>query len=268
MSSQVAAFRKLHTHAMPLRLPNAWDAGSARLFENEGAQAIATTSAGLCWSLGYADGRAAPLGEIIEAAARMVRVLNVPFTFDFEHGYANEPSKVADNVLRLAHLGVDGINIEDGRDDASVLARKVEAIRNALCKANLDLFINTRCDVFLAHLAEETHLLGESIRRGQLYAKAGADGFFLPGVSQPEHISAVAGGVPLPLNVMSVPELPNAMELAKLGVRRLSAGSAIAQVLWLKAQTLAQEFLKSGRSEPLLDGAMPYPQLQELFAQK
>jgi 2-methylisocitrate lyase-like PEP mutase family enzyme len=198
----------------------------------------------------------------------MTRVLTVPLSFDIENGYSDDPQAVADNVMRLVELGVAGINIEDGRDEATLLASKIEAIRNAVSKSGADLFVNARSDVLLASLVEKSRLVEESIARGKLYATAGADGLFLPGIVQARDIEAVANGVALPLNAMAWPGLADASDLGKLGVRRLSAGSGISQVLWAKAATLARDFLDGGRSAPLLEASMPYPQLQELFPGK
>jgi 2-methylisocitrate lyase-like PEP mutase family enzyme len=268
VSDLVATFRKLHSNTTPLRLPNAWDAGSARVFESLGASAIATTSAGVAWALGYQDGRLLPVNEVVAAASRMARVLKVPLSIDIEHGYSDDPKAVAENVMRLVDQGVVGINIEDGPDKPALLASKIEAIRNTVSKAGADLFVNVRTDVFLASLVEESKLVKESIERGKLYAKAGADGLFVPGIVQPEHIKAVVAGISLPLNAMAWPGLADAAELGRLGVRRLSAGSGISQVLLGIAGRLARDFLKSGRSEPLEEGSMPYPQLQGLFPGK
>lgn len=265
MTRIVATFRELHRQSTPLILPNAWDAASARVFESLGARAIATTSAGVAWALGYQDGRGLPFEEALGAARRMARVLTVPLSIDIEHGYAEDPKIVADNVLRLADLGVAGINLEDGTDPASVLAAKIEAIRNALAKAGADLYVNARTDVFLANLVEPAKLVDESIQRGKLYASAGADGLFLPGVSKPVDIEAVAGAVNVPLNVMAWPGLADAEALGKLGVRRLSAGSSIAQVLLGAARQLGQDFLQTGSSAPKLDTFMNYAELQALF---
>ena len=261
-------FRRLHSNTTPLRLPNAWDAGSARLFESQGAGAIATTSAGVAWALGYRDGRLVPVDEAVAVAARMARVLTVPLSVDIENGYSDDPGKVAGTVMRLVDLGVAGINIEDGPDKAALLASKIEAIRNAVSRAGADLFVNARCDVFLAGLVEKSKRVEEAIARGKVYAGAGADGLFLPGVVQPRDIAAVVDGVALPLNAMAWPGLAGAAELGKLGVRRLSAGSGISQVLWGKAAMLARDFLEGGHSEPLSEASMPYPQLQELFPGK
>jgi 2-methylisocitrate lyase-like PEP mutase family enzyme len=261
-------FRRLHNDTVPLRLPNAWDAGSARLFESQGATAIATTSAGVAWALGFRDGRVLPLNEIVAVASRMARVLTVPLSIDMENGYSDDPRVVAGNVMRLVELGVAGINIEDGSDKATLLASKVEAIRNAVSKAGADLFVNARSDVFLAGLVEKPKRVEESIARGKLYAAAGADGLFLPGIVEAQDIRAVVETIALPVNAMAWPNLPDAAELGKLGVRRLSAGSGIAQVLWDKAQTLARDFLHSGHSEPLSEASMPYGKLQGLFPGK
>ena len=111
MSSNVDIFRSLHTNTIPLRLPNAWDAGSARLIESLGAAAVATTSAGMAWTLGYQDGRKVPPEEVIASAARMVRVLKVPLSVDIENGYSDNPKAVATTVMRLVDLGVAGINM-------------------------------------------------------------------------------------------------------------------------------------------------------------
>ena len=265
MDNDIIAFRKLHQNTTPLRLPNAWDAGSARLFESLGAPAVATTSAGVAWALGYADGRLLAVSELLGLASRMIRVVKVPLSIDIENGYSDDPKVVAGLALRLAELGIAGINIEDGRDEPALLASKIEAIREAVSKANIDLFVNARCDVLLASLVEKSKLIDETIARGKLYAGAGADGFFVPGISQAAHIEAVAGTISLPLNVMAWPGLATAAELGRLGVRRLSAGSAISQVLWARAEELGRGFLESGDSGPISQAAMPYPRLQSLF---
>lgn len=265
MSTNAATFRGLHQNTTPLRLPNAWDAGSARLFESLGAKAVATTSAGVAWALGYADGRLLAVNELMGLASRMMRLIEVPVSFDIENGYSDDAKVVAGHALRLAELGIAGINIEDGRDQPSLLASKIEAIRDAVAKANVDLFVNIRSDVFLAGLVDESKLVDETITRGKLYARAGADGFFVPGIAQADHITAVASAVSLPLNVMAWPGLAAATDLGRLGVRRLSAGSAISQVLWARAGDLAREFLQSGDSAPLSQATMPYSRLQSLF---
>ena len=264
MNSKLETFRRLHAAATPLLLPNAWDAGSARLFESLGAKAIATTSAGVAWALGYPDGSRLPADAAVALAANIARVLEAPLSVDLEDGYSDDPRQVALTVLRLIDAGVVGINLEDGARPPELLAAKIGAIKEAASRLGVDIFINARTDVFLAGLAQKPAMVDESLRRGALYASAGADGLFVPAVVAPAQIKAIAQGSKLPLNVLAWDGLPSAAELAGLGVRRLSAGSGIAQVLWGRAGTLAKGFLQEGKSDAL-EGQMPYPQLQALF---
>ncbi|BBU31287.1 hypothetical protein BTHE68_50210 [Burkholderia sp. THE68] len=264
--SNASTFRQLHDQSTPLLLPNAWDAGSARLIEAQGASAIATTSAGFAWALGYPDGRKLPFDEVVGSVRRIVRVLQVPLSVDVENGYSDDPETVAAHVLQLADLGIAGINIEDGPDAPSLLAAKIEAIKNAVAKAGLDLFVNARSDVFLASLVEQAKQPQEAIARGHVYASAGADGLFLPALVQPSDIEAIAGAIRLPLNVMALPGLADATILGKFGVRRLSAGSGISQVVLGRAKALAKDFLTHGRSEALDDQPLSYTEAQQLFA--
>lgn len=261
----VAHFRQLHRAATPLVLPNAWDAASARLFEHAGAAAIATTSAGLASSLGHADGRALPVDEAVGAVARIARVLTVPLSVDIENGYSDDSQAVVELVQRLLDLGVMGINIEDGRDAPAMLAAKIEAIRAFLHRTNADLFVNARTDVVLAGLAEPSERVEETIRRATLYSAAGADGLFVPGLREPTEIEDVALATRLPLNVMAWGGLPGAAALSKLGVRRLSAGSAIPQLVWGQAERAARDFLETGHSDSLSADAKPFAEVQRLF---
>src|SRR5712664_801316 len=124
MDQSTAYFRQLHSSGQILRLPNAWDVASAKLFEALGAKAIATTSGGVAWTLGYADGNKLPAGLAIALAANLGRVLNVPLTVDIESGYFDDPAKVAELALQLVDVGVAGINIEDGGEPVELLERK------------------------------------------------------------------------------------------------------------------------------------------------
>lgn len=268
MSNNFKIFQKLHHSTKILALPNAWDAGSAKVFESVGAEAIATTSAGVAWSLGYPDGRVLPAEVGVSVAKSMVRVLNVPLTFDVEHGYSDDPNTVADNILRLIDVGVAGINIEDGPDQPAVLARKIEAIKNKTSKAGVNIFINARTDVYLASLAPEARRVQESISRANQYGAAGADSVFVPAIAKDEDIRNVAAGTTLPLNVLAWTGLADADKLFQLGARRLSAGSGISQVLWGIGRNLAKDFLVTGSSTPMLEKYMAHGELQGLFTKK
>jgi 2-methylisocitrate lyase-like PEP mutase family enzyme len=258
-------FKKLHDGSQLLHLPNAWDAGSARLFESLGAAAIATTSAGVAWAQGYADNDHLPVDAAIAVAANIARVIKVPLSVDFENGYAADPQQVARNVLRLIQVGVAGINLEDGNDAPALLADKIRAIKALAAQSSHDIFINTRTDVYLKGLAPEGQRVAEVLKRARLYKEAGADGLFVPGICLPDEIKAVVADAGLPVNLMDWPGLPPAEELQRLGVARLSAGSGIPQALWSVAAGMARGFIDSGNAGPLIAKAMPYGDLQALF---
>jgi 2-methylisocitrate lyase-like PEP mutase family enzyme len=265
MNRLTATFRKLHTESKPLCLANAWDAGSARLIESLGASAIATTSAGVAWALGYSDGNRLPIQSLAVLAANIVRVIRVPLSVDFEAGYSDLPAVVGENTKLLLDAGVAGINIEDGGGSPDLLVAKIDQIKRCAVAHGTDLFVNARTDVYLHGLVAEDKRLEETIVRGRRYQAAGADGFFVPALMEPTYIRTIVDDVHLPLNVMACPGQSAADVLGKIGVRRLSSGSAISQVLWSRAEELAAEFIACGRSEPLYKGRKSYQALQALF---
>ncbi len=265
MPGSAQTFRSLHHQSSVLRLPNAWDAGSARLFESLGATAIATTSAGVAWAQGYADGRVFPVDIAVSVAASIARLIKVPLSVDMENGYSDDPQTVAENVKRVLDIGAVGINIEDGSDAPELLVRKIEAIKNMAARNGLDVFINARTDVYLASLVPEHARVEETLKRGQKYREAGADGLFVAALVDVEQIQAVVAGIDLPINLLARQGLPAAEALAQLGVRRLSAGSTITQTLWGQAEQMARGFLQEGRSEAVTEGSLTYPQIQALF---
>lgn len=265
MPGSAQTFRSLHHQSIVLRLPNAWDAGSARLFESLGATAIATTSAGVAWAQGYADGRVFPVDIAVSVAASIARLISVPLSVDIENGYSDDPQTVAENVRRVLEVGAVGINLEDGSDAPQLLARKIEAIKSMAANNGFDVFINARTDVYLASLVPEHARVEESLKRGHMYREAGADGLFVAALVDVEQIKAVVAGIDLPINLLARQGLPDANALAQLGVRRLSAGSTITQTLWGQAEQLARGFLQEGRSEAVTEGSLTYPQIQALF---
>lgn len=248
-------FHALHRQAAPLVLPNAWDAGSARLIASLGAQAIATTSAGVAWSLGYRDGDVLPLDEHLGAVRRIHRVLDVPLSVDIESGYAEHPAAVGDNVARFIDSGAVGINLQDGSAPPERLCRKLEAARAAAERSGTALYINVRCDVFARQLAAPGERVAETLRRARSYRDAGADGLFVLGATDRGEIARLAAGTPLLLAVIAWPGLPDVSGLASLGVRRVSTGSWIPQTLWAETAALARAYLEQGVAAPLLERA-------------
>ena len=266
MSDLIKAFHKLHSGSDLLVLPNAWDAGSARLFEEVGAKAIATTSGGVAWALGYPDGNALPAKLLASVVSRIVDVIHVPLTVDFEAGYSDEPKKVAENLKPIIDAGAAGINIEDGEGSPDLLVLKIEQIRKEAEKRGVKLFINARTDVYLNEFGTPELRVRETFSRAARYRAAGADGIFVPGLCENSDVKTVVTEVKMPVNVMAWPHLTSARELFKLGVRRLSSGTAIPQVVWNHAAELAQNFLKTGSASHVSENAMPYSKLQGLFS--
>jgi 2-methylisocitrate lyase-like PEP mutase family enzyme len=262
----IEKFISLHRQAKPLVLPNAWDAASARIIEDLGAPAIATTSAGMAWSLGYADGYKMNAKMNAQVAQNITRIINVPLSVDFENGYSDNPNVVAENVKLLIDAGVAGINIEDGLDSPDLLAKKIEAIRNIAEQHGSKLFINARTDVYLASLVPATDRVVETVKREKLYAAAGASGLFVPVITNGEEIARIAENTTLPLNVMAMPGLPKADRLADLGVKRLSAGTGVSRIVWQTAARVAEAFLAGGDSEVFNEDSMSGSKLQELFS--
>lgn len=259
-------FHALHQGPDLLILANVSDAGGARLAGSLGAKAIATTSAGLAWSLGYADGGVLPPDVYLGALERIARVTDLPLSADFEDGYSDDPKKVGEFAARFIQTGVVGINIEDGTDSPDLLCRKIAAVRASAGREGVDLFINARTDVYLRQLKPESGRVEESLARGRRYAEAGASGLFVAGVADAEEISELAEASPLPLNVLARPGLPDAAELTRLGVRRLSAGSAIAQSQFDLAAALVEQFLRDGDSAIFEDRGYDYGRINTLFA--
>ncbi len=267
-ADSAAAFHRLHHGPDILRLANAWDAGSARLIESLGAKAVATTSAGVAWAHGYPDGDALPLRLLVATVADIARAIRVPLTVDMEGGYGENPAAVGEAVAAVVDAGGIGINIEDGSSPPDLLCAKIAQAKQAGARLGIDLFVNARTDVYLSSLAPEPARVEETLARAKRYREAGADGIFVPGLADPADIKVVAAAIGLPLNVMAWPGLPAASELARLGARRLSAGSGITEAVWGRAAALARAFLAEGRSDPLSEGAMPFEEINALFADR
>ena len=247
-------------------LPNAWDAGSARLMESLGAKAVATTSAGVAWTHGYPDGDVLPVRMLVSTVVAIARAIRVPLTVDVEGGYSDDPAAVEETVARIVEAGAVGINIEDGSGAPDLLCLKIERAKRAGQHFGIDLFVNARTDVYLRGLAPEGKQVAETLARAKLYRNAGASGIFVPGLRDASEIKAVAADAGLPLNVMAWPGLPaaTAAGAARRAPPQRRIGG-IAQALWGKAAALAGDFLKTGKSEPLGEGAMAYPAINALF---
>lgn len=264
-NSAAQTFRALHASNDILLLPNAWDAGTARLIAQAGAKAIATTSAGVAWALGYPDGDTVPEAALLGAIDAIARVTNVPLSVDLEGGYSTDAQAVAALACELAERGVAGINIEDGTSAPDLLVAKIEAIRSELRKRDADLFINARTDVYLLSLREGDAALTEAIARAKAYEAAGADGFFVPYLTDLQAMHALASASSLALNVLAVPDLPALADLQRNGIRRVSAGSSIAVLAYGTAVSASKQFLKDATLGPRPEHALNYANINALF---
>ena len=262
-SDDAAVFHALHTDF--LILPNAWDAASAKLIERAGAKAIATTSAGVAWAHGFADGHHLPFAKLVTTIEEIARVVAVPISADAEGGYADDPRQVGENIAALIGAGAVGINIEDGKGPHDLHLRKIEAARAAATRAGVDLYINARTDVYLAKLAPPEQAVEETIRRGRACKAAGASGLFAPFAMKAEDIAAIAEGVDMPLNIISWAGVPKASELKRLGARRLSAGTEICRAALTAARVASEEFLTNGDSDALAARAGERVDYNKLF---
>ncbi|MFJ2795743.1 isocitrate lyase/phosphoenolpyruvate mutase family protein [Streptomyces sp. NPDC087290] len=173
---QARFFRSLHTPTAPLALANAWDVASARVIEAAGASAIATTSAGVAWSLGAPDGDVLTRDAALKLIARIVAAVEVPVTADIEGGFGSDAAEVADAIAGVIVAGAVGSNIEDGPRPPAELARRLDGARQAADRAGADLFVNARIDTFLLGLGDPDTRLKETLARAHMYVDAGADG--------------------------------------------------------------------------------------------
>jgi 2-methylisocitrate lyase-like PEP mutase family enzyme len=246
------AFASLHKPGEPLLLPNAWDVASAVAIAGAGAKAIATTSAGVAWSLGVPDGAGLGAERAAAVIARIVAALDVPVSADIEAGYTD----VAATVTAVLQAGAVGVNIEDRRDGSGLYAPAEQAGRLAAARTaartaagGIPFWINARTDVFLSG----TGRIDDALERSAAYAAAGADSLFVPGLVDPAAIAELAAG-PLPVAVMVWPGAPSVAELAAAGAVRISLGSAIAQAAYAVAVRAATELLTSGTYDSVADG--------------
>lgn len=260
---QARQFRQLHTSATPLILPNAWDAISARVLELSGAQALATSSCAISWAHGYADGGHLPLALHLQSIAAIKRVTSLPLSVDVEDGYASHPQQVAKHVAAFVEAGAVAINIEDGQHSAELLVEKILAIRAEL---GAELYINARCDLLLQGQLQGAALVDEIVSRAALYQQAGADAIFLPGLHDLALIRQLCQHSALPINLMALPNLAPAAELAQAGVQRISMGGFLLQAALAQTQQLVQTSLASGRFQPLFAQSLDYGSLNQALA--
>jgi 2-methylisocitrate lyase-like PEP mutase family enzyme len=239
-SSRCDLLRSLHVPGDPLLLPNAWDAASAKAVVAAGFPVVATTSAGVAAALGYEDHEGAPGEEMLAAAARIARAVDVPVTVDAEAGYGLEPAEL---VAALKRAGAAGCNLEDTDHSTGAVRDPAEhaawlrRVREAATDQDYGLVINARIDVFLSGSGE----LGEALERARAYFEAGVDCVYPIALADRAKLGEFVSEVGGPVNVLATSEAPSLAELAELGVARVSYGG----LLYRQAMEQLKSFLAS-----------------------
>jgi len=257
----------LALHAGPgFVLPNAWDGGSARILEQVGFPAIATTSAGIAWSLGVPDGGALDRDTMLECVGRIVAAVRVPVTADLEAGYGDTADDVGRTVSRVVELGAAGCNLEDASNGGLFgIDEAVDRLAAARAAAPSGTFVlNARTDTYFAGTSGDA--FAETVERAVRYVEAGADCVFVPGVVEEDTIQRLAAAIPVPLNVVAgLANLIDAPTLFSLGVKRVSLGGSLARAALSLVERAGRELLDSGTLS-FLDGAIAYADLQRRFS--
>jgi len=271
-AQKVALLKKLHEGPRILVLANAWDPISARIVEEIGFPAVATTSAGIAATLGYPDGQRVSRDEMLEVVGRVARAVQVPVTADMEAGYGTTPKAMAETALALIAAGAVGLNLEDvtGDDESShvelqLQLEKIRAIRDASAAAGVPLVINARTDVYLMPIGLVETRFERTVDRLRAYAKAGADCVFAPAVKDAQTIAKLVKAVEAPLNILLMPGAPNLNELEKLGVARASIGSGLMRASLGTARNVAKTLFDRHDSDAIFSDAVPYAEVNRLL---
>ncbi|HVV69207.1 MAG TPA: isocitrate lyase/phosphoenolpyruvate mutase family protein [Patescibacteria group bacterium] len=264
-------FTQLHYGKNPLILPNAWDVLSAKLFAQAGAKAIGTTSAGIAASLGLSDGQKVPKEMFLSITEQIVNAVDVPVTVDIEAGYGFDLLSICDTVKKVIDMGGAGINIEDTifdpsikLEDMSEQCKKISAIKSTCENCNYPLFINARTDVYWLNPLPEKISSETALRRLLAYQNCGADGLFIPGLTNLFEISRLVRAVSLPVNILGGAWVKSAADLATAGVSRISVGSTPCRATAAFIQNMAHQLIDQGDFS-IFEDTPSYQWLNELF---
>ena len=269
--NQAATFRGLHSGPEILLLPNVWVVASARMIEGSGYEAIATTSAGIAFSLGYPDGQKISRAEMLESVTRIVRAVKVAVTADVEAGYGDNPEDAARTARAVIEAGAVGMNLEDATGDPEhplvdlpLQLEKIQSVKQAARELKVPLVLNARTDVYLLQVGDAGKRYDEALHRLRAFRDAGADCVFLPGVQDPETIRRMVADLGCPLNILAGPGSPSVPELHKLGVARISLGSGPMRAAMGALRRIVDE-LKSTGTYAAMEGAPSHAEMNRLF---
>jgi 2-methylisocitrate lyase-like PEP mutase family enzyme len=265
--------RKLHAGPRILILPNAWDVASARIIEELGFPAIATTSAGIAASLGYPDGQLISRDEMLSMVTRIASAVRVPVTADLEAGYGVTIEDMTATVKAMVAAGAVGMNLEDvtGSDettqvDLPLQIEKIRAIRRAGESLGVPIVLNARTDIYLMPIGPQETRFERTVERLSAYHTAGADCLFAPGLSHRETIAKLVQALHAPLNILVTAGSPTLRELEQIGVARASTGSAVMRATLGLTRRIAKELMDAGTYDSLAAGAIPFAEIAAIMA--
>jgi len=269
-AEKAEVFRALHQRPGVLVLPNAWDVPSARVFEDAGFPAVATSSAGIMVSNGYPDGEKMPRRELLGVVARIAGRVAIPLSADVVSGYGRSTREVAATIEKVVRAGAVGVNIEDLRPTGEGLfrleaqLRRLEAVRRAATASGVPLVINARTDAFRHAPGDEAARLQEAIRRARAYRDAGADCVYPMGLTDGGSIATFVEALRCPVNVMVRKGLPSLAELETLGVKRVSFGPSASYAALGLLKRVSRDVLDRRSFDSLLEGAISFDELNAL----
>jgi 2-methylisocitrate lyase-like PEP mutase family enzyme len=262
--AKTEAFRALHQGKI-LILPNAWDAASARIIQQAGSSAIATTSAGIAFTLGYPDGQRISREEMLAVVARIAKAVNLPVTADVEAGYGPHPEDAARTAREVIAAGAVGMNLEDPTGDPQNplmdLALQIERVKAV---KELPIVLNARTDVYLLEVGAPEKRYDEALRRLAAFRDAGADCVFVPGLRDGPTIGRLVKDLQCPVNILAGPGSPSVRELQKLKVARVSVGSAAMRATLGLLRRIAEE-LKGAGTYSTLEGGIPFADVNRMM---
>jgi 2-methylisocitrate lyase-like PEP mutase family enzyme len=268
----IKKFRKLHNNNL-FFLPNAWNGGSARVFEKQGFSAIGTTSAGIAYSLGYEDGEKIHFDDVLRVTKEIIAVTQLPITVDIERGYGHSLKEIISNVEEIIMLGAAGINIEDGQsesnsvDSLSDFEEKIRAIAKLRVQLGIPFVINARTDLYLLNTASTDEMFKRTVDRAQMLERAGADCIFIPGALDEETIIRLRSNINLPINLFVHSAFHNTKRLSQIGINRLSSGSAPIRTTLETLINLSTSF-SNGDCEPMLSHDFTYTTANSYFKER
>ncbi|UOQ43750.1 isocitrate lyase/phosphoenolpyruvate mutase family protein [Halobacillus salinarum] len=270
---KVENFHQLHRQSSTFVLPNAWDAVSAKMFEESGFTAIGTTSAGIAAALGFKDGENIPLQKMIDVISSIVDSVNIPVSADIESGYGGNVKEVVETARKIIESGAVGINIEDGTGnpdrplcDLSLQMEKIAAIKRLSdSKEDGTLFINARTDTYWLNIGDPSTRLAETIKRAKWFEESGADCIFIPGLFDREIIQNLRKEISCPINLLAGSEIPSLPELSNIGIERLSCGSGPFRATVTLLKTISDEIMNQQTFHRMTDGVLSYEKVSKII---